>query len=168
MRRSMTVLLVVGLLGTMLTEPASAGTSTVRRDPDDSSGGLDVRTVSTRTTPRRLVLWIGMWDRLEPLPGFDFIVIPMDTRSTRPADLSADRGVTIFPEGHRCRVQEYKSGRHIGRRPARRRGERSIGCSLPLGWFDIHKTVRFRVWGVDDPGDPDRAPTDRARDYVGL
>lgn len=48
----------------MLLEPASARTPTVRKDPNDSAGGLDIRAVSTSTTPKRLVLWIGMWDRL--------------------------------------------------------------------------------------------------------
>jgi hypothetical protein len=163
----MMVLVVVGLLSAMLIESASARTPRVRRDPDDSTGGLDIRMVLTRTSPRRLVLWIGMWDRLHASEGFDFIVIPMDTRSTKPMDRSADRGVTIFPERHRCTVDEYKTGRYIGHRPSRRRGERSIGCNLPLGWFDINKAVRFRVWGVNY-GDADRAPTNRERDYVGL
>lgn len=166
MRRSMMVLVVV-VLGTMLVESASARPPRIRRDPDDSTGGLDVRMVLTRTTPERLVLWIGMWDRLHVSEGLDFIVIPMDTRSTKPTDRSADRGVTIFPERHRCTVDEYKTGRYIGHRPSRRRGERSIGCTLPLGWFDINKAVRFRVWGVDYAS-ADRAPTNRERHYVGL
>ena len=163
MRRSMMVLVVVGLLGTMLLESASAGTPTVRRDSDDSSGGYDIRIVSTDTTPTHAVLWIGMWDRLHASPGVDLIIIPMDTHSTR----RTDRRVTIIPEGHRCTVWDDKgSGRYIGRRPARRRGERSIGCKLPLGWFDIDKAVRFRVWAAE--GHPDLAPNDLERIYVGL
>lgn len=57
-----------------------------------------------------------------------------------------------------------RSGHVVGRRDARRTTERSISCKLPLGWFDIRKTVRFHEFGVGD--DLDRAPN--AGHYIGL
>jgi hypothetical protein len=66
----------------------------------------------------------------------------------------------------RCSVQKFKAGdyRYIGHRYVRLRGERSIGCKLPLGWFDIDKTVPFWVFLG---GLTDEAPNWK-RYYVGL
>lgn len=77
----------------------------------------------------------------------------------RPMAFSAGGGVAWYA---RCRVAMYNSGRFIGRRPTRRPTERSISCALPLGWFDINKAVRFRVWGRGLRGRA-RSGTDRRR-----
>jgi hypothetical protein len=117
MRRFVTVLVVVGLLGTMLLESASARTPTVRRDPNDSDDPHDIRKVVTDRTPTHVVLRIGMWEPTRPWGG-GWIIVPMDTHGTR----STDRYVTF--QRRRCRVQK-STGRYIGRRHVRRRGERS-------------------------------------------
>lgn len=45
MRRALTVLVLVGLVGAMLAESAAAGSLTVRTDPNDARGELDIRKV---------------------------------------------------------------------------------------------------------------------------
>ena len=158
MRRSMTVTLVVGLLGTMLVGSASARSARVRWDPADD-GYHDIRKVVTDRTPHHMVVWIGFWDPTRPW-GRGWIIVPMDTHGAR----FTDRYVTF--QERRCRVQEStRTGGYIGHRYVLRRGERTIGCKLPLGWFDINKIVRF--WLVH-PSLEERAPNDPDRTYVGL
>jgi hypothetical protein len=157
-RRFVTVM-VVGLLGTMLLESASARTPTVRRDPNDSDDPHDIRKVVTDITSTHAVLRIGLWEPARPWGGGQ-IIVWMDTHGTR----RLDRYVTF--QRRRCSVQEFKAGdyRYIGHRYVQLRGERSIGCKLPLGWFDIDKTVRFWVFLG---GLTDEAPNWK-RYYVGL
>lgn len=59
-------------------------------------------------------------------------------------------------------------GQLIGFRFMRQPTERSISCEHPLGWFDINKTVRFRVFGVDYHAETDRAPNALGLRYRGL
>ena len=155
MRRSMTVfVVVVGLTGTVLMESASA--QRVRWDPMDS-GHHDIRRVETDRTRHHVVLWIGLWEPTRPWGG-DWIIVPMDTHGARFTDY-----YVTFRE-HRWLVHETTTSRgYVGHRYVQRRGERGIGCKLPLGWFDINKTVRF---AVVHPSLTDRAPDEGY--YVGL
>lgn len=98
-----------------------------------------------------MLLWIGMWNRLHAADGR--ITVVLDTRGTR----TPDRLVKIFPHGQ-CLVYDIGNDALLGERVAHRRGKRGISCRAPVRWFDIGKTVRFRVKG--EGGRVDRAPND--------
>jgi hypothetical protein len=163
MRRFLIVLASVALFGGMLAESVSASPFTVREDPNDEPRGWDIRRVMTRTTPTRVVLWIGMWDRLGRRGGGHAIVVSMDTRG----DGTPEVGVWIRRKvvGFKCEIERWFTGGEIGRGDARMRTDRSISCKFPLEWLNIRKAVRFRI-EVCCRGDGDLAP-DR-REYVGL
>ena len=140
----------------------------LRRDPDDASGGLDIRTVGTAQNGHKVLLKVRTYDAfdrhdvdLSSHDSFDFV---LDTR----ADHASDRVVSMgyaHANGGRfvCRVH-YPNGNYRHRR-AHRTADHDLRCSLPLRWFAIEKTVRFSVTSYF--GNPvDRAP-DKHR-YVGL
>lgn len=159
-RRTVATLLASTLALTAASS-ATAGSLTVRSDPDDTRGRPDIRKVTTGVSRQGVSLQVGTWDAIRN-DEFDII---LDTR----ASPDPDRLVEMNVFG--CRVEKLNRdgslGAFIGERDARRPGRRTISCRVPTGWLGIRTTVRFLVRSeLAGVRHDDRAPDDRR--YAGL
>lgn len=160
MRRTVTVLVSMGLTLAMLTGPVSAASITKRHDTNETSVRvMDIRTVVSDVTAYTVLLKIGTWGGFGHRDG-RFLVY-LDTKGS----LEFDRFVEFTGLGFDCLVYEWGSERLIGIRDARRFTNRDVACRFPARWLDIQKTVRFAVH-TRDTDRHDRAPNRHF--YVGL
>ena len=160
MRRLLTVVIAAGLAFTMVGGQALARPLTVRSDPNDTRGQIDIRRVGSDVTRRGVILQIGAFERFAVGDNARFVVL-LDTRGTREHDKLVE--ITLSSGRYTCYAYESNEDM-IGVRRGTRPDGRSVKCRLPTGWFDIAKTVRFVV--LSDHRHDDRAP-DRGW-YLGL
>jgi hypothetical protein len=162
-RRMVTVVLSWVMAVAVIGGSASAGSLTVRTDPNDTRHVPDISAVWSDVSPSGLYIRIGTWDRLRHHDAA-FVVL-LETRGVP----EYDRIIEI--SGGECVVEKIDAdgslGEFIGRRKARFPGRKAIVCRVPTGWFAIRETVRFVVKSgfLGSPLD-DRAPDDGR--YIGL
>lgn len=162
MRRALTASLVVALTIGLWTTSASAGLGGIKlgRDPDDATSILDIRTVGTDVSGRRVFTGVRTWDNFAPgdvlqqnQSGFIFKLDTRDRgRYDRVTYLAYDNNDGRFE----CRVFT-RGGGFKGERRANASNE-DISCVTPRRWYDIQKEVKFGVESYELNFLEDRAP----------